>query len=73
MELAHNAIQDFVRQLEAYQACRNNQLDHAGPSVSAQQKQAWLDDGNSAVDDATGLANAFSVQLKIFKARAPKP
>ena len=71
MMLSHDAIQNFVQQLEDYQTCRNNQADHAAPGVSQQQKDTWINQGNSAVDQATALASAFSVQLKIFKARTP--
>jgi hypothetical protein len=70
MLLGHNVIQAFVKQLEAYQACRNAQIDHG--TASAQQKQQWLDEGNAAVDEANALAQAFAVQLKLYKARAPK-
>jgi hypothetical protein len=70
MLLGHNVIQAFVKQLEAYQACRNAQIDHT--NASAQQKQQWLDEGNAAVDEANALAQAFAVQLKLYKARAPK-
>jgi hypothetical protein len=73
MALGHATIQNFVNELESYQACRNNQLDHAGASVSEQQKQTWLEQGNAAVDEANALAAAFSAQLKIFKARTPSP
>jgi hypothetical protein len=69
MKLAHDVIQGFVHQLERYQACRNTQIDHAAASVSAQQKQSWVDQGNAAVDQAEALANAFSAQLKIYNAR----
>lgn len=71
MKLGHDTIQNFVLSLEAYQACRNAQIDHAGANVSEKQKQAWIDDGNAAIDQANALASAFSVQLKIFKARNP--
>jgi len=72
MKLGQVVIQNFVNQLEAYQTCRNNQADHAAPTVSAQQKSTWIDQGNSAVDEANDLAAAFSAQLKIFKARNPQ-
>jgi hypothetical protein len=72
MKLGQVVIQNFVNQLEAYQSCRNNQADHAAPTVSAQQRSTWIDQGNSAVDEANDIAGAFSMQLKIFKARHPK-
>jgi len=71
MKLGHDVIQNFVVQLEAYQACRNSQADNSPASVSNQQKQTWLADGNAAVDEANALADAFSAQLKAFKAKHP--
>jgi hypothetical protein len=69
MKLGHDAIQHFVVQLEAFQACRNAQIDHAPAGTTDARKQIWLQEGNAAVDDAHALADAFSAQLKIFKAR----
>jgi hypothetical protein len=71
MRAGHDRIQAFVNALEAYQACRNSQIDHAAPTVTAAQKQTWLDEGNAAVDEANVLASAFSAQLKLFKAKHP--
>jgi hypothetical protein len=67
--LGHDTIQAFVNQLEAYQACLNNKVDHAPPGVTDKQKDGWIEQGNAAVDQANALAAAFSEQLKIFKAR----
>jgi len=72
MHDAHERIQAFVLSLENYQACRNAQVDHAAPTVSAQQKQTWVDQGNSAVDEANALAADFSHQLQLFKNREAK-
>jgi len=72
MHDAHERIQAFVLSLENYQACRNAQIDHAAPTVSAQQKQTWVDQGNSAVDEANALAAAFSRQMQFFKSREAK-
>ncbi len=71
MKLGHDVMQAFVQQLEDYQACRNNQIDHPPPGASTPQKEIWLQQGNDAVDEANMLANAFSAQLKAFKARNP--
>jgi hypothetical protein len=71
MALGHATIQNFVNELESYQACRNYQLDHADASVSEKQKDTWLEQGNAAVDQANAIADAFAAQLKIFKARPP--
>ncbi len=66
MKLGHDAIQHFVLQLEAFQACRNAMIEHAPPGTTDQVKQTWLQEGNAAVDEAHALADAFSQQLKIF-------
>ena len=73
MKLGHDVIQAFVVQLEAYQACRLRQADQAAPAITPQQKQQWVDQGNSAVDDANALASAFATQLKAYKARPAAP
>ncbi len=69
MKLGHDSIQHFVLQLEAFQACRNAEIDHAPAGTTAARKQIWLQEGNAAVDEAHALADAFSAQLKIFHAR----
>jgi hypothetical protein len=71
MKAGHDRIQAFVNALEAYQSCRNSQIDHAGATATEAQKQQWLDEGNNAVDEANTLAAAFSAQLKLFKAKHP--
>ncbi len=72
MKLGHDVIQAFVMQLEAYQACRNAQIDHAPAGTTDQQKQAWVQQGNAAVDEAHALADAFSSQLRLYHARTSK-
>ena len=72
MKIGHDLIQNFVVKLEAYQTCRDNMADHAPPGVSAQQKQAWVADGDTAIDEANALAAAFAAQLKIYTARSPQ-
>jgi len=68
MKLGHDSIQTFVVELEAYQACRNAMADHAPPGTTDAQKQALIEQGNAAVDEAHALADAFSAQLKLFHA-----
>jgi hypothetical protein len=70
MKLGHDAIQHFVLQLEAFQACRNAMIDHAPAGTTEEQKKIWVEEGNAAVDEAHALADAFARQLKIF--HAPK-
>jgi hypothetical protein len=72
MKLAHDVIQAFVLQLEAFQACRNAEIDHAPPSVTPERKRIWLEEGNDAVDQAHALADAFSAQLRVFHKKHPE-
>ena len=73
MSLGHDAAQAFVVQLEAYQACRNNQADHAAPGTPDKQKDAWIEQGNQAVDEANAIKDAYGQQLQIFKSRQAPP
>ena len=73
MSLGHDAAQAFVVQLEAYQACRNNQADHAAPGTPDKQKDAWIEQGNQAVDEANAIKAAYGQQLQIFKSRQAPP
>jgi hypothetical protein len=70
MQLGHDVSQHFVTQLEAYQACRDAQADHAAPGVSQKQKDTWIAQGDDAVDEAHAVADAFAEQLKIYKSRS---
>lgn len=70
MKLGHDAAQSFVLQLEAYQACLNDKIDHPAPGTTDQQKKGWETQGDEAVDLAHAIADAFSAQIKIFEARA---
>jgi hypothetical protein len=69
MKLSHDSIQGFVQQLEAYQACRDSQADHAPADTPKDLKQSWIEQGDEAVDEAHALADAYSAQAKIFKSR----
>jgi len=67
MKEAHDTIQAYVVQLEAYKTCLKAQYDNAPAGTSEEQKLAWLAQGDAAVDSANYLANQFSVALKTFK------
>jgi hypothetical protein len=71
MKLAHDVIQAYVLQLEAYQACRNEEVDHAPIGTSVERKQIWLEEGNAAVDQAHAIADAYAAQMKRFKQHHP--
>jgi len=69
MKQGRDNLQAFVLQLEAYQACRNAQIDHAAPSVAPRQKAEWLQQGNDAIDEANAIKEGFRAQRDIFNAR----
>jgi Tfp pilus assembly major pilin PilA len=71
MHAAHEAIQAYVDQLETYQACRNHEADAAGNTVPEAQKQAWIEMGNGAVDEANLLAAAFAAQTAAYRTAHP--
>lgn len=70
MKLGHDTIQNYVQELENYSACRDNMADHTTGATDAQKNQ-WIADGNTAVDQAHAIADAFTAQLKIYKAAHP--
>ena len=74
MKQAHDAIQAYVVQLEAYKTCLKGEYDAAPAGTSEEQKLAWLAQGDAAVDAANYLANQFSYALKAYKEHStPQP
>ena len=69
MKIAHDGIQAYVVELEAYKTCLKDQYDKAPPDVSEEQKLSWLAQGDAAVDAANYMANQFSYALKAYKER----
>lgn len=69
MKAAHDAIQAYVNQLEAYKACLKDQAEHAPPDTPKEVAQTWIAQGDAAVDYASYIAAEFSATLKQFKAR----
>ena len=72
MKQAHDAIQAYVNELEAYKACLKQQADTATGDTSQEQALTWVAQGDAAVDSASYLAAEFSTALKQFKARQTK-
>ena len=72
MKQAHDTIQDYVRQLEAYKACIKELAANSPAGTTDEQRVAWVGQGDAAVDAANYIANQFSVALKQFKER-PQP
>ncbi len=73
MKEAHDALQAYVVQLEAYKACLKDQYDNAPAGTAEEQKLTWLAQGDAALDAANYLANQFSYALKAYKERTTPP
>ena len=72
MKTQHDAVQAFVRALEAYQACVNALIDHPPAGTDEATKQVLITLSNHAIDRANALADSFAEQERIFKARQPE-
>jgi opacity protein-like surface antigen len=71
MKAAHTAVQSYAQALEAIQDCDEAKIKIAPKGTKAEVLQKMRDEGNAAVDQAKALSDAYSAQVKIFKARAP--
>jgi ABC-type glycerol-3-phosphate transport system substrate-binding protein len=69
MKQAHDAIQTYVNELEAYKTCLKSEVDSAPPDTPEELKLTWLAQGDAALDAANYAANQFSYALKVYKAR----
>jgi|GEM_PF-2951940 hypothetical protein len=69
MKIQHDAVQAYVKALEAFQACVNAEIDNAPPGTDENTKRAWIAESNHAIDRAQALADAFAEQQRIYKAR----
>jgi hypothetical protein len=68
MKQAHDILQAYVNQLEAYKACLKQQADTAPADTPQELAFTWLAQGDAAIDSASYLAAEFSAALKQFKA-----
>ena len=69
MKIQHDAIQAFVKALEAYQACVNDLVEHPPAGTDARTRQILVTLSDHAIDRAHGLADAYAEQERVFKAR----
>jgi hypothetical protein len=71
MKAAHEQIQSYANLLQSVQDCYEAKIKMAPKGAKADDLQKLRDSGNAAVDQAKALGDAYSAQVKIFKARAP--
>jgi hypothetical protein len=68
MKIQHDAIQAFVKALEAYQVCVNALIEHPPAGTDEAARQVLVTLSNHAIDRANALADGFSEQERLFKA-----
>jgi hypothetical protein len=71
MKAAHEQIQSYANLLQSVQDCNEAKIKMAPKGTKPDDLQKLRDAGNAAVDQAKALGDAYSAQVKIFKARAP--
>jgi hypothetical protein len=69
MKAGHDSLQKYVKILEAYQTCMENQIKAAPPDTKPETKQKWQALADSAIDAAHEIADVYSIQLRAYKAQ----
>jgi hypothetical protein len=72
MKIQHDAVQAFVKALEAYQGCVNALIEHPPAGTDDATRQVLITLSNHAIDRANALADGFAEQERIFKTRQPE-
>ncbi len=73
LKAAHQAVQSYVNTLQSVQDCNEAKIKMAPKGTKADDLQKLRDAGNAAIDQAKAISDAYSAQVKVFKARAPVP
>jgi opacity protein-like surface antigen len=71
MKATHQAVQSYVQTLESVQDCNEAKIKMAPKGTKPDDLQKLRDAGNAAIDQAKAISDAYSAQVKIFKARPP--
>lgn len=71
LKAAHEQVQAYVNLLQSEQDCTEARIKMSPKGTKADELQKWRDQGNAAIDQAKALGEAYSAQVKIFKARQP--
>jgi opacity protein-like surface antigen len=72
MKTAHAAIQSYANTLQSVQDCYEAKIKLGQKTTKPEDLQKMRDAGNAAVDQAKSLSDAYSAQVKVFKARTAK-
>jgi hypothetical protein len=68
---AHTAVQSYVNSLQSIQDCNEAKIKIAPRGTKPDDLQKLRDAGNAAIDQAKAISDAYSAQVKVFKARPP--
>jgi hypothetical protein len=71
MRLQHDAIQAFVKAMDAFRSCVKDEMAHLPADTDTKTKQTLITFSDRALDREKKLAAEFSEQEKIFNARQP--
>jgi hypothetical protein len=71
MRLQHDAIQAFVKAMDAFRGCIQDEMTHLPADTDTKTKQTLVTFSNRALDREKELAAQFAEQEKIFNARQP--
>ena len=69
MREGHDKLQAYVKVLEAYEACLNQQIKTAPPDTKPEVKARWQAESDAAITAAQSVANIYSAQLRAYKSR----
>lgn len=69
MRQGHDKLQAYVKVLEAYQSCLEQQIKGATPDTKPELKQRWQAQADAAISAAQEIADVYSVQLRAYKSR----
>jgi opacity protein-like surface antigen len=69
MKAAHEAVQSYANLLQSLQDCYEAKIKLGQKDTKPEELQKMRDAGNAAVDEAKAMGDAYSAQVKVYKAR----
>jgi hypothetical protein len=69
MKDGHDKLQVYVKLLETYQSCMDQQVKNAPPDTKPEVKAQWQANADAAIEAAHEIADVYSAQLRAYKAR----
>lgn len=69
MRQGHDKLQEYVKVLETYQTCLDQQIKNAPPDTKPEVKQRWQAQADTAITAAQAIADVYSAQLRAYKSR----